>query len=138
MEASYAIDKLLDKNEGAYEIEMIISLDKTNSFSFKLTNRMKEELKYSFDMEKEELSIDRSKSGMTNFSEKFALEVIKAPLAKKNIYKIRLFIDKASSELFINDGELALTNIIFPTEPYNSMEFDGNINVKDISIHKIK
>lgn len=138
VETSYTVDKLLDKNEGAYEIEMIINLDKTNSFSFKLTNRMKEELKYSFNMEKEELSIDRSKSGMTNFSEKFASEVIKAPFTKKDTYQVRLFIDKASSELFINDGELALTNIIFPTEPYNSLEFEGNINIKDVSVHWIK
>lgn len=138
VENTYTIDKLLDKNDGAYEIEMTVSLNKTNGFSFKLVNRMKEELKYSFDMEKEELTIDRSKSGITDFSEKFAPEKIKASLTKKNTYKIRLFIDKASSELFIDEGELALTNIIFPAEPYNSLEFDGNINVKDISVHRFK
>lgn len=134
----YTIDKLLDKNDGAYELEMTIHPGGVNNFSIKLENRMKEELKYSFDFLKEELLIDRSKSGLTDFNNKFASEVIKAPLVKKNTYKIRLFIDNASSELFINDGELTSTNIILPSEPYNTLVFEGDIDVQDIFIYKIK
>lgn len=135
---SYTIDKIFKKNEGAYEIEMTIGLKEVNDFSFKLMNRMKEELDFSFKINMGELHIDRSKSGLTDFSSKFSAEVIKAPLIKKDVYKIRLFIDNASSELFINDGEIVSTNIIFPSEPYNSLLFDGKIKVHDISVHKIK
>lgn len=138
VESTYTIDKLLDKNDGAYEVEMTLEAGSTERFGFTLENRRREELKYSFNLKDGELLTDRSKSGVTDFSEKFAPEVIKAPLVKKNTYKIRLFIDNASSELFINDGELVSTNIIFPSEPYNSLEFEGNIKVKDIAIHKIK
>ncbi len=138
VESTYTIDKLLDKNDGAYEIEMTLEAGSIDTFGFTLENRKKEELKYSFNLEKGELDIDRSKSGITDFSEKFAPEVIKAPLTKKNTYRIRLFIDNASSELFINDGELVSTNIIFLTEPYNSLTFEGKINVRNISVHKIK
>ncbi|GHV15729.1 2,6-beta-D-fructofuranosidase [Bacteroidia bacterium] len=138
VEGAYTIDKLLDKNDGAYEVAMTLITKGIDRFSFTLENRRKEELKYSFNLKDEVLLTDRSKSGITNFSEKFATEEIKASLVKKNTYKIRLFIDNASSELFINDGELVSTNIIFPSEPYNSLKFEGNINVQDISVHKIK
>ncbi|MFG5859542.1 GH32 C-terminal domain-containing protein [Dysgonomonas sp. Shenzhen-Wh21] len=138
VESVYTIDKLLYKNDGAYEVEMTLEAGSAEKFSFTLENRRKEQLKYSFNLKDGELLTDRSKSGVADFSEKFASKVIKAPLAKKNTYKIRLFIDNASSELFVNDGELVSTNIIFPSEPYNSLKFEGNINVKDITIHKIK
>lgn len=135
---AYTIDKLLCNNDGSYELEMTIKTEDKSDFSFKLGNQMEEEMKYSFDLITEELIIDRSKSGITDFSKSFASEVIRAPLVKKNIYKIRLFIDNASSELFVDDGELTSTNIMFPTEPYNTLEFEGNINVCDISVHRIK
>lgn len=137
VEKTYTIDKLLTKNDGAYELIMEIKpID--DKFIFKFVNRMNEELKYSFNLETKELLIDRHNSGLTDFNSKFASEVIKAPLGKKNIYKIHLFIDNASSELFINDGELVSTNIVLPSEPYNTLVFEGNIHVRNISIHRIK
>lgn len=138
VENAYTIDKLLDKNEGAYEVEMTLTANGIDEFGFTLENRMKEELKYSFNVRDGELLVDRSKSGIIDFSKKFAPAAIKAPLIKKDTYKIRLFMDNASAELFINDGELVSTNVIFPSEPYNALTFEGNISVRNISIHKIK
>lgn len=138
VEKVYTINKLFNKNDGSYEVVMSISPKGTDEFSFKLINRMNEELKYSFNIEKNELLIDRMKSGLTDFNSKFASKVIIAPLRKKQTYKIRLFIDNASSELFIDDGELVSTNIILPSEPYNTLIFEGNMSIRDISIHKIK
>lgn len=137
-EGIHTINRLLNKNDGAYELEMVITTKESKNFSFKLENRMKEEIKYSFNLETEELSIDRSNSGVTNFSNNFAQGLIKSPLNKKGSYKIRLFIDNASSELFVNDGELVATNIIFPSEPYNTLVFEGNIQVQNLSVYRIK
>lgn len=138
VETTYTLDRLLNKNDGAYEVEMTLEAGRAESFSFALGNRMKEELKYTFNLKDEELLANRTKSGLTDFNKKFAMEVIKAPLVRKNAYKIRLFIDNASSELFVNDGQLVSTNIIFPTEPYNALTFEGPVKVKNITIHKIK
>ncbi|WP_165045499.1 GH32 C-terminal domain-containing protein [Dysgonomonas sp. ZJ709] len=139
IDTSYSIDKLLDNNSGAYEIEMSVKANSAKRFTFKLSNRMQEKMVFSFDIENESLSIDRSKSGNVNFCDNFALPKIEAPLVKKDTYKIRLFIDKASSELFVNDGSLVSTNIMFPTEPYNTLTFESEseINVENIFIYKI-
>lgn len=140
--SDYTIEKLLKSNNGAYEIEMDIEVSSNpKSFSFKLLNREKEELNFIFDLSNESLLVDRSKSGSINFSDRFATSSSKAPLVKKEIYKIRLFMDNASSELFVNNGEVVQTNIIFPKEPYNTMTFNcdgGAIKVKNIKIHTLK
>ena len=53
-----------------------------------------------------------------------------------------MWVDKASTEVFINGGEVVQTNIVFPTEPYNQLKFDlkGNtaISVENITLYKIK
>lgn len=141
VDKAYTVDKFLDNGNGAYEIEMVIIPGEASSFGFKLMNRTGEELKFVFDVSNKELSVDRSKSGLTGFSEQFAPKPIISPLAKDTSYKIRLMIDKASAELFVNDGELVQTNIVFPEEPYNSLEFssaDNNINVRNLKIHTLK
>lgn len=135
---SHRIDKLLDANAGSYEIEMVISTSNKRSFDFKLSNQMNEELVFSFNLQDSLLLIDRSKSGLIDFNKKFASELIKAPLVAKDTYKVRLFIDKASSEIFIDNGQLVSTNIIFPEQPYNTLEFNGEIQVNDIKIYNLK
>ena len=138
---SYTIDKLLNDNQGAYELEFTINVPAaTNSFAFSLTNKKDENLKFNFDLANEKLSVNRAKSGLIDFAPNFSTGDINAPLVKKNSYKIRLLIDKASSELFVNNGELVQTNIVFPTEPYNSMKFEaaGSISVEDINVYNLK
>lgn len=139
VDKSYTIDKLLADNMGAYEVEMTIKPSSVNNFGFKLANAKGENLHFVFDLGKEKLSVDRRNSGLTDFSNNFA-SVNNAPLVKKDSYKIRLLVDKASSELFINDGELVSTNIMFPSEPYNTMVFDadGELNVEKVNVYKLK
>lgn len=140
VDRSYTIEKLLDNNNGAYEIEMNINVGNCDNFSFVLTNRKDEELSFTFDIKNESLIVDRVKSGIIDFNKNFAAGGIKAPIVKKESYKIRLLIDKASSELFINDGEVVQTNTMFPAEPYNMLTFrvmSNAIDVKDIKIYKL-
>lgn len=141
VKTKYTTDKLLDNNNGAYEIEMTIRNTSTRNFGFKLYNRKGESLNFVFDTEKGQFIVDRSKSGLVDFSNNFASHSINAPLVPKETYKIRLLIDKASSEIFINNGELVQTNTMFPTEPYNSIDFNvdgGTINIENFRVYRLK
>ena len=135
---THTIDKLLDNNTGAYELLMTVKVEGAGKFNFKLSNSKNEYTDFIFDLDKEQLSVDRTKSGLTDFSNNFA-SVNVAPLVKKNTYQIRLLVDKASTELFVNNGELVSTNIIYPTEPYNSLilESTGKVVVEDVNIYKL-
>lgn len=141
VEKVYTIEKLLKDNQGSYEIEFTIKPENSNNFEFRLCNIKGENIRFIFDLKKNALSFDRSKSGIIDFSSNFAQAMINAPLVKKTAYKIRLFVDKSSTELFVNDGEVVQTNQIFPTEAYNSLTFEvngGSISIEDINIYNLK
>ncbi|MFR9165124.1 MAG: GH32 C-terminal domain-containing protein [Dysgonomonas sp.] len=138
---NHTVDKLFkEPNGGAYEIEMTIIPQKETNFGFRLMNRKGESLGFTFNTEKGVMSVHREKSGQTDFSNNFAPKSIDAPLVKRDKYRIRLLIDNASSEIFINGGELVQTNTVFPTEHYSSMEFNtksGKIDIEDIKVYTI-
>lgn len=140
VDKTYTIDKLLDENNGAYELEMTIKPQQAKVVSFALENSKNENISFKFDIASETFSVDRSKSGIIDFANNFASDNIKAPLVKKDAYTIRLLVDKASTEIFINDGDLVQTNTVFPAEPYNRLTFnvDGQASIENIKIYKIK
>ena len=113
-----------------------------SKFDFALQNNKGEKIVYAFDTEQKTFIVDRSQSGLTDFSSNFAKPLIKAPLTKKDSYTIHLWVDKASTEVFVNGGEVVQTNIVFPTEPYNQLKFDlkGNTasSIENITLYKVK
>lgn len=134
------ISNLLPNNKGTYEIEMTLVPDKSSIFGFELINSKSEKLSFTFNLQSNTMKIDRDKSGRIDFSDNFKNGSI-APLLQKDSYKIRLLIDKASSEIFVNDGQTVLTNTFFPNETMNDLKFFSNsgiIEVNNISINNIK
>lgn len=121
---TYTIDNLTEGNSGAFEVEMDIEAGNTSAFNLVLGNKKGEKTILIFDLEKNLFGVDRSQSGIVDFSDQFASKVSEAPLTKGKYY-IRLFVDKASTECFINGGEVVQTNTVFPSEPYNSLTFES-------------
>jgi fructan beta-fructosidase len=134
------LTELLKDNDGSYEIEMTIKPGNAKVLDFSLNNSKNETLKFNFDNTTGFISIDRKKSGLTDFNDRFAMGM-NAPFIKKDAYRIRLLVDKASAELFINEGEITMTTLFFPTEPMNQLKFysqEGKFSVEDIKINNIK
>ncbi|MDD3322374.1 MAG: GH32 C-terminal domain-containing protein [Paludibacter sp.] len=135
-----SISGLLKDYNGQFEIEMTIDRQNAKIFGFGLTNSNSDYINYTFDLEQNILKVDRRNCGIKDFNQKFASEPI-APLAKRDTYKIRLLVDKASTELFINDGEIVSTNIIFPTGGYEDLTFftpNHSWKAENIKIYEIK
>ena len=54
---------------------------------------------------------------------------------------LRLFVDKSSIEAFGDDGRFAMTNLVFPSEPYNRISFyakGGSYTVSSFKVYKLK
>ena len=133
-------ENLLPNNQGAYELTFTVTPNDTDSFSFSIENTKGEVLTYLFDIANKTLSVDRSKSSVSS-NANFAETLIKAPLTAKKSYTVRLLVDKASTELFVNNGEVVQTNTIFPSEMYNTLRFKtekGTLNLNDITVYKLK
>jgi len=131
---------LLLNNKGTYEVLMTLKPQHTSTFGFELKNSKGELLKFTFDLKTNKLTIDRDKSGKINFNDKFKSGT-SAPIVTKGSYNIRLLVDKASAEIFIDNGEIAMTTIFFPTEIMNSMTLfthEGSLKAENITIYNIK
>ena len=51
-----------------------------------------------------------------------------------------MFVDNGSVELFVDGGRIAMTNLVFPNEPYNSLRFyseGGEMKISDFTIYKL-
>jgi len=101
--------------------EMVVSL-KGNA-TITLSNDKGEKVVMNYDAKAETFSMDRTKSGKVDFSKDFAA-VTKAPTYGK-ISQLRIFIDKSSIEALDADGKMSMTNLVFPSKPYNKVTVKG-------------
>jgi len=100
-----------------------ITVDVKGSAHITLSNAKGEEVTMCYDAQKQTFSMDRKKSGDVSFSEAFPC-VTTAP-TYGSIRQLRLFIDRCSIEAFDSEGKMAMTNLVFPSEPYNNIKVKG-------------
>ena len=89
-----------------------------------LSNDSGEEFAITYDQKAMTLSGDHCLSGLTDFSQHFNVPVT-APLVRK-LTSLRIFVDNSSIEVFGNNGEVCLTNLVFPSSPLNTLTFSKN------------
>ena len=139
VDRTYNMDKLFADNTDTYEIEMTIKNKNAEVIGFQLFNSKGEEVEMSYNLIEKKFSMDRTKSGNVSFSKDFPT-VTMAPIEGGNEMKLRLFIDKSSVEAFGDDGRFAMTNLVFPSEPYNRISFyakGGSYNVTSFTVYKL-
>ena len=100
-----------------------ILVDTKNNTEIVLSNTKGEQVVMKYDAAKQTFSMDRVKSGDVSFSEAFPA-VTEAPTFG-TIKQLRIFIDRCSIEVFDAEGKMAMTNLVFPSEPYNNIKVKG-------------
>jgi levanase/fructan beta-fructosidase len=88
-----------------------------------LSNAKGEQVTMKYDASKQTFIMDRTKSGDVSFSEAFPC-VTKAP-TYGSMKQLRIFVDRCSIEAFDVEGKMAMTNLVFPSEPYNIIKVKG-------------
>lgn len=91
--------------------------------TIELSNSKNERVVMRYDVAEKSFSVDRMKSGQTDFGDVFPA-VTSAPTHGK-VSRVLIFIDKSSVEVFDGDGKFALTNLVFPTKPYDKLSVKG-------------
>lgn len=106
-------------------------MDRTESGRTKFGEKAEaHKIEKEFDLhEHREIKEPFRKLNSVNYKNDFALGTW-APLSlcDSKTYHLDVFVDKCSIEIFVNDGRIAMTNLVFPTQPYTSVKFysDGN------------
>ena len=163
MTDEHLVSPLATGQEGACELEMDITPNTAQTVGFHLMNDKGEKTDIYLDLKAGRLVMDRTQSGLVAFGEKsephaketddhrktesvnyvndFALGTW-APLSlcEGKTYHLNVFVDKCSVEIFVDGGRIAMTNLVFPTVPYNALRFytqGGEAEVKNLKVHQL-
>ena len=98
-------------------------VDVRGAMELTLQNLKGEQVLMKYDPQKQTFSMDRTKSGDVSFSEAFPCTTV-AP-THGQLKQLRIFIDRCSIEVFDAEGRMAMTNLVFPSEPYNTIKVKG-------------
>ena len=98
-----------------------------------LRNAKGEKVVMTYDDAEETFDMDRRHSGNVSFSDAFSV-VTSSPTYGK-VRQLRIFVDRCSVEAFDGDGKMCMTNLVFPSTPYDKIIVKGKAKA---AIYKIK
>jgi sucrose-6-phosphate hydrolase SacC (GH32 family) len=95
-----------------------------------------------YDVASQQVFVDRTHSGDVGFSDKFPARVA-APFQAGAELKLHILIDESSVEVFAGDGQVTLTNLVYPpkagtkVEPYAVGGAPGKVDVQAFTLKSI-
>ena len=103
-----------------------ISLGTAQEIGWKLLGSDGHQTLVGYNRSRQNLFFDRSHSGVTGFNKDFAART-EAPLRLNgDRLNLRIFVDRCSVEVFANDGQIAMTNLVFPEPGAQGIELYAN------------
>lgn len=132
---------LPSENGGICEILMDIEASKAKTVNVVFSNSQGEKVVMQYDPAAATLSFDRTQSGITDFSEGFPAVTVTPTHEASGRIALRIFVDRSSMEVFGNDGEFVMTNLVFPRTPYTALSVSaegGNAKVENLRIYSLK
>lgn len=149
-------------NEGAFELDFDLQAGTADKCGVEIANAKGEKVSIYYDAKAQRFVMDRAESGITEFGNKvephqldnaqslkrykevtvnyhnaFALGTWAPVPVKADAHHVQIFVDKSSVELFVDGGRIAMTNLVFPNEPYNQLRFFGG-KVANAKAYNIK
>jgi len=121
-----------------FEVEGEFTNIQAQSVGLKLRAGNGEELVFKYDVENQQLILDRSKAGV-EFAQEFG--DTRSISYKKEKLKFRIFVDTSSVEIFINDGEYTMSSRFFSTNTQDKIQVfsengSANVVLRKWDIHK--
>lgn len=131
---------LPSENGGICEIMLDVDASKASMVNLVLSNNQGEKVMMQYDPSAATLSFDRTESGITDFSEGFPTVTVTPTHETSGRIALRIFVDRSSMEVFGNNGEFVMTNLVFPRTPYTSLSVSsdgGNAKIENLRIYSL-
>ncbi len=101
----------------SYDLELTLRPGQAKLLTLNVLQSEAERTTLRYDVARQELTLDRTQSGNVGFHPRFAstLETAHVPLRNGQL-QLRLLVDKSVVEVFAQDGETTLTDLVFPQQ----------------------
>lgn len=127
--------------DGLCEIDVTFQSQNADLLTFQLSNQDGEMVVMKYDNKNHTMSVDRRQSGVTDFSDKFPAITTAPTFEKDGKINLRIFVDRSSVELFGNNGEFTMTNLVFPNKPYTNLSIEsknGDAVLDSLNVYAVK
>lgn len=128
------------EKDGICEIDLGYNTAGAERMLLTLSNAKGESVTMVLDTENGTFSMDRTKSGLTDFSRHFPATTTAPTFSNSAKGSLRIYIDRCSIEAFDGDGHFAMTNLVFPTSPYTKLTVaaeGGKAKITSLDIYAI-
>lgn len=135
-------ENLLKNIKGEF-LEIIARVEvnpQATSFGFNLRVSADEQTLVRYDIQKQELTVDRRESGVFDFHEAFAsVQTVKLRPVENSIH-LHILLDRCSVEVFANDGETVISDVIFPSISSLGLELfaeGGELKITQLDVFQL-
>jgi fructan beta-fructosidase len=112
-----------------------------SQFGFKVRMGTGEQTLIGYSTQTSRIFIDRAQSGLSDFNDTFATRH-EAPLPLENdTLTLRILLDRTSIEVFANDGEVVISDLIFPNVSSQGIELytnEGETTLNSLDIYQMR
>jgi fructan beta-fructosidase len=125
--------KTLDTRGTKLEIKIEFKPETATDFGLKVRVGEHHHTMIGYNLETEELFVDRSHSGLVDFSEHFPGKHAAAVKLEPGVLKLHVFVDQSSLEIFAEGGQIVITDLIYPQPEDDRVEvyaIGGHVQVK--------
>ena len=138
------VKESLDITKRLGNVNGLFQLDLTElpvaDFSIELSNAKGDRITIGFDKSTNQYYIDRTQSGIVDFNKNFAGKYTAPRFANNKSIGLKLIADKASVELFADDGLSTMTSVFFPHEPISMIKIkaaETGFVIKELKLKEI-
>lgn len=149
-------------DNGAFELQFQLQPAAKGRSGVELSNAEGEKTLIYFDAENGRVVMDRAESGIVDFGKDIEPHQLETSSSRRACvdgllhfvndfahatwapvpdiaaaHEVRIFADRSSIELFVDGGRVAMTNLVFPTKPYDRLRFfsDEKAQVKQAVLY---
>jgi fructan beta-fructosidase len=131
---SITINKQYDLSQQIRDIELPCRLDfnvqDAKSVSVIFSNDKNETIVIGYDEIQKHYYINRSQSGEVDFEKSFSLERAAPRISNAKNIHLTIIADVSSVELFADDGLTVMTEIYFPSKPFDTIQLQSKESIK--------
>ncbi len=110
----------------ASKLEFSFKKPKKGLVTIRFSNAKNEYLDVGYDADSKTYFVDRTKAGKSDFNKNFAARHTGQATYEHENIDLLIYLDHASVELFADNGQCVMTEIFFPSEPFQKIQILGN------------
>jgi fructan beta-fructosidase len=122
-------------------IELTVTPSEGAEFIVEIGNSESQKIQIAYDSEQNKYSLDRSASGNMDFSDEFGGIHYAPRISEDQTINLKIYLDHSSLEVFVDNGEVVLTELTFPIPEYDQISLrslDGTTQIQQGKITELR